>query len=265
MDNTLYSIRMRSSRDERHISGAEKLATAARLDELAAAMVRRALQHDKGQADKIFLTLEKVDPGQIMHLALPDIRTVRVESVDEGRVAALSMLIKVGVSPKAARFAMDAIAGGAAPDGDSMRGAMLVDAGSGMRLENDFQRGVRVSRMDLDNAAAGHLQQLLQPVGLDNSHVREALVLAAKVLYAPGIVAELCWSDDPGYTAGYIAAPCLGYVRFPLLKPLGEHRGGRAFFVHTEVDLERLYHYLEKQVVIIDRVGRMLPDERWSA
>ncbi|MGE4545585.1 MAG: 6-carboxyhexanoate--CoA ligase [Pedobacter sp.] len=265
MDNTLYSIRMRSSRDERHISGAEKLAMAPRLDELAAAMVRRALQHDKGQADQIFLTLEKVDPAHIMRLELPDIRTICVESVDEGRAAALSMLVKAGVTLHAARCAMDTMAGGAAPDGESMRGAMLIDAVTGRRLEHDFQRGVRVSRMDLDDAAANYLDRLLQPVGLDNPHVREALVLAAKVQHAPGIVAELCWSDDPGYTAGYIASPCFGYVRFPLLKPLGEYRGGRAFFVNAEVDLDRLYRYLEQQVVIIDRVGRMLPDERWSA
>lgn len=265
MDNTLYSIRMRSSCNERHISGAEKLASPARLDALAAAMVRRALRHDKGQADQIYLTLERVEPGQIMRLALPDIRTVQVESVGEGRAAALTMLINAGVTPQAAGCAMETMAEGAAPNGESMRGAMLVDAVTGRRLEHDFQRGVRVSRMDLDERAENDLNRLLQPAGLDNPHVKEALVLAAKVLHAPGIVAELCWSDDPGYTAGYIASPSLGYVRFPLLKPLGECRGGRAFFVNAEVDLGRLYRYLEKQVVLIERVGRMLPDERWSA
>lgn len=265
MDNTLYSIRMRSSRNERHISGAEKLAPAHSLEELAAAMVRRALRHDKGQAEQIFLTLEKVDPAQIMRLGLPDIRTICVESVDEGRAAALSMLVKAGVTYHAARSAIVTMAEGAAPDGESMRGAMLVDAVTGRRLEHDSQRGIRVSRMDLDDGAASYLERLLQPAKLDNPHVREALVLAAKVMHAPDIVAELCWSDDPGYTAGYIASPCLGYVRFPLLKPLGECRGGRAFFVNANVDLDRLYRYLEKQVVLIDRVGRMLPDERWSA
>lgn len=263
MDNTLYSIRMRSSRNERHISGAEKLTSASRLDEVAAAMVRRALQHDKGQAEQIYLTLEKVDPAQIMRLALPNIRTVCVESVDEGRAAALSMLVKAGVTLKAARSAMDVMAEGAAPNGESMRGAMLVDAVTGLRLERDFYRGVRVSRMDLDDVAACSLHRMLQPAGLYNQHVSEALVLAAKVLHAPGIVAELCWSDDPGYTAGYVASPSSGYVRFPLLKPLGEFRGGRAFFVTPEVDLEHLSYYLEKQVVLFDRVGRMLPDERW--
>lgn len=265
MDNSLYSIRMRSSRNERHLSGAEKLASAPRLDALAAAMVRRALEHDKGQAEKIYVTVEKVDAAQVLRVALPDIRTVCAESVEKGRAAALSRLIMAGVSAEAARCAMQAMIAGAAPDGCSMRGAMLVDAVNGQRLENDSQRGVRVSRMDIDDAALCCLQDLLQPAGLDNIHVKEALVLAAKVLHAPGIIAELCWSDDPGYMAGYVAAPRLGYVRFPLLKPLGVEQGGRAFFVDPAINLAKLTDYLERQVVLIDRVGRLLPDERWPA
>lgn len=265
MNEPLYSIRMRSSRNEHHISGAERLAPAGCLDTLAAAMVRRALEHDKGQADEIFLTMEQVDPAQILNLSLPDIRTVRATSVDEGRAAALSMLVTAGVDREAALLAMDAMARGAAPDGDSMRGAMLIDAASGCRLEHNRFRGVRVSRMDLAPSAASRLTALLEPAGLDNVHVREALVLATKVMHAPGVVAELCWSDDPGYTAGYVASPAFGYVRFPLLKPAGEIRGGRSFFVVPGADLSCLVQYLEKQVVVIDRIGRILPDERWSA
>lgn len=253
---------MRASSGPRHISGAEKLATADRLEDLAAAMVKRALEHDKGTPDKIHLTVEKVSVSEIIRIALPDIRTVHVASVDGGRHAALAILAGAGVEPDVARSVMQTMASGAAPGGESMRGAMLVDAVTGRRLENDPSRGVRVSRMDLDDRAAADLRERLQQIGLDNAHVREALVLAAKVLHAPGIVAELCWSDDPGYTAGYVAAPRLGYVRFPMLKPLGEDRGGRAFFLAPGADVGELYRYLEKQVVLIDRVGRILPDER---
>ena len=35
--------------------------------------------------------------------------------------------------------------------------------------------------------------------------MREALVLASKVQSAEGIVGELCWSDDPDDTIGYVA------------------------------------------------------------
>lgn len=265
MDKTLFSIRMRAACAARHISGAERLSEAGRLEALAAEMVRRALQHDKGRPDQVVLTIDKIEASDIVRQGLPDIRTVQVESVREGRAAALSMLARAGVSSRAAVGAMEILTRGAAPDGASMRGAMLVDAVSGRRIEKDCHRGIRVTRMDIEDSAETRLRQLLQTGGIDNLHVREALVLATKVMHGPGVLAELCWSDDPGYTAGYVAARGLGYVRFPLLKPLGEERGGRAFFVAPDADLARLIHYLENQVVLIDQVGRILPDERWSA
>jgi 6-carboxyhexanoate--CoA ligase len=146
-----------------------------------------------------------------------------------------------------------------------MRGAMLVDSQSGERLEPDRARGVRASRMDLTPAAELELRRGLAALGLDNLHVREALVLAAKVLAAPGMVAELCWSDDPDYTAGYVAAPALGYVRFPHLKPLGEERGGRAFFVRGEnPDLPALIEHLEQAVLLVDTVGALHGASAWK-
>jgi len=146
-----------------------------------------------------------------------------------------------------------------------MRGAMLVDAQSGQRLEPDRARGVRASRMDLTPAAEQELRRGLAALGLDNAHVREALVLAAKVLSAPGIVAELCWSDDPAYTAGYVAAPALGYVRFPYLKPFGEERGGRAFFVRREgLDLAALIEHLERSVLLVDSIGALHGATPWN-
>jgi len=91
--------------------------------------------------------------------------------------------------------------------------------------------------------------------------VREALVLAAKVLSAPGIVAELCWSDDPDYTAGYVASPVHGYVRFPHLKPPGDERGGRAFFFRSEeMDIERVIDYLEHAAFLVDEIGSLPAD-----
>ena len=62
----------------------------------------------------------------------------------------------------------------------SMRGAMLVDATTGKRID-EGNRGVRVSHMDsFDSEALG-----------DNDHMREALVLASKVQSAEGIVGML--------------------------------------------------------------------------
>jgi len=265
MEPTLYSIRMHATRGERHLSGAERLAPASELELLAATLVRRALDHSRGAADAIQLTVERVSPAEMRRGSLPDLRTLTVADWHQGRRAALHFLLAAGVAEGAARCALETLAIGPAPDGGSMRGAMLVDAASGARLEPDPARGVRASRMDLSATARAELRRRLAPLGLDNPHVREALVLSAKVLSAPGIVAELCWSDDPDYTAGYVAAPSLGYLRFPHLKPLGDSRGGRAFFVRRSgLDVPALIAFLEKTSLLIDVVGELHPPVAWE-
>ena len=122
-----------------------------------------------------------------------------------------------------------------------MRGAMLVDAITGERLDTG-DRGVRVSHMDsFDSHALG-----------DNEHMSEALVLASKVQSADGIVGELCWSDDPDYTVGYVA--CNGvYHRIPNMKELGSDIGGRVFFVRSDIDSESVIEYLERAPVLVQR------------
>lgn len=261
MKNDLYSIRMHASSGGRHLSGAEHLAPFDDLEGLAAALVRRALHHPGGAAEQVTISIEPVLVESIRQSRLPDVRTVRVLDWEQGRQSALHWLKVAGVTEIAALTAMQVLAQGAAPDGTSMRGAMLVDALSGERLELDHARGVRVSRMDLTLEAAQSLRAALAQRGLDNPHVREALTLAGKVLLAPGIVAELCWSDDPDYPAGYVAAPGFGYVRFPYLKPLGEGRGGRAFFFAREgFNLDQVVTFLEKEAVLFTRPGRFLRD-----
>lgn len=265
MKRPLFSIRMQASINGKHLSGAERLSVADDLERLAAGMVNRALGHMRGRAEKIQLTIEEVETGKVDTGVLPDLHTYLVDDYHHGRRAATAILVKSGVTPVAIDRAMDAMASGAAPDGRSMRGAMLIDAKNGNRLEPDKARGVRVSRMDLTEQARQELILGLQALGLDNDHVREALVLAAKVITAPGIVAELCWSDDPDYTAGYVASVQQGYIRFPHLKPLGDERGGRAFFLASgEHDLSELMDYLQSKPLLFDRIGRLYRAKPWS-
>ncbi|HAD03199.1 MAG: 6-carboxyhexanoate--CoA ligase [Desulfuromonadales bacterium GWD2_61_12] len=261
MERHLYSIRMHASLGGRHLSGAEHLAPFEDLEELAAALVRRALTHPGGRAEQVTISIDPVVAETIRQSRLPDVRTVRVVDWEQGRQTALHWLKVAGVTESAAWTAMQAMQQGGAPDGTSMRGAMLVDVVSGERLELDHARGVRVSRMDLTLEAEQALRAALVSRNLDNPHVREALILAGKVLMTPGVVAELCWSDDPDYTAGYVAAPGFGYVRFPHLKPLGEGRGGRAFFFAREgFNLDQVVTFLEKEAVLFTRPGRFLRD-----
>ncbi len=265
MNEPLYSIRMHANCQHSHLSGCERLAGCEDLERLASEMVSRALQHPRGRAEQIRLSVDLIPVEAICRGKLLDLHTLRVDDYFQGRQAARQLLQAAGVQACAADAAIERIAQGAAPDGRSMRGAMLIDAVSGARLEADPARGVRASRMDLTPAAELELRQRLRSRGLDNPHVREALVLATKVLAAPQVLAELCWSDDPDYTAGYVASRTHGYVRFPHLKPLGEERGGRAFFVRNDrLDLETLTAFLEHAVLLIDEVGEIGGTSDWN-
>lgn len=247
------------------MSGAERLVRQEDVETVCLELLRRGRRHSRGTADALRLAVDLVEEAEIVTTALPDLLTWQVADVAAGRRAALCRLVAAGVPEAVAGAAMAALAKGAAPGGGVMRGAMLVDVHSGERLEADQARGVRVSRMDLLPELEAELQQQLAACGLNNRHVREALVLAAKVLSAPGLVAELCWSDDPDYTAGYVAAPGFGYQRFPRLKPAGDRRGGRAFFVDgRRTDVEALIRYLERTPVLVTRPGRVLPARPWQ-
>lgn len=266
METELNSLRMRAERSGYHISGAERLVEMADLEAAAAELFQRALQHPRGQAEHICLTVEPVPVKQLFSGSLPDLHNNRVATWPQGRELAQQLLEASGVSSQAVTLAMTTLAHGAAPDGNSMRGAMLIDAETGERLEADRARGVRVSRMDLSPAAREQLRRALVAQALDNPHVVEALTLAAKVIAAPGVVAELCWSDDPDYVAGYVASPQLGYQRINRLKAEGEERGGRAFFLRrSEIDMSELLDWLEKTPLLIERIGRIHPPRMGEA
>ena len=265
MGGEFYSVRMRASRLRDHLSGAERLVPTEDVEAVAGQLVRRALNHERGAPDSIRLSLDRVMEDELRRARLPALRTLRVADYRQGRRAALELLREAGVAARAAEAAVVALADGPAPGGGTMRGALLMDAVTGRRLEIDPARGVRVSRMDLSAAAAKELSAGLAALGLDNPHVREALVLAGKVAATPEIVAELCWSDDPSYVAGYVASAELGYVRLTHLKPAGEERGGRAFFVRGEnLNLHRLTTWLERGAVLFDEIGRLDGETAWE-
>jgi len=264
MDSDLYSIRLRAERDDQHLCGAERIAPAGDLPALAAALVARAMEHSGGMAESAHCTIEKLD-GPILRAMLPAVTTWEVADAEVGRAAALSLLLATGVSPTAAGVALRWLAQGPAPGAAVMRGAMLIDAMSGERLEVDPARGIRVSRMDFAPEAREQLLAGLTAGGLGHHRVGEALVLAGKILQAPGVVAELCWSDDPDYLAGYVADPSQGYQRITRLKDPGDPKGGRAIFVDAHRwNLEAGMAFLERQPLLFDRLGIIRQPQQWQ-
>ena len=239
----LYSVRMRAAQGGphenggHHISGAERIVKLDDVGTIAQSLAERALHHSKGTADFINITVDLIPPEKISYIDCLKVEEHKTGSIPESHQLAIELLQGTTITETAVRKAI-----GMLKNLDrSMRGAMLVDAISGERLD-EGNRGVRVSHMDsFDSHALG-----------DNEHMREALVLASKVQSADGIVGELCWSDDPDYTVGYVA--CNGvYHRLPHMKELGSDIGGRVFFVRSDIDSESVIEYLESAPVLVQR------------
>jgi len=180
----------------------------------------------------------------VQDVPLLSVHTVASNDVIASYQTAQSALVEAGVTLVAAQMGMVALLSLT----ESMGGAMLLCAVTGNRLDDTGSRGVRVSRMDIGDEH-GFIEKLARS-GINNIHVREALVLASKVAAAPDMVAELCWSDDPEYTTGYVASPT-GYIRIPHCKPVGSLLGGRVFFVKPDTQLQRIIDYLQHQPVLV--------------
>jgi 6-carboxyhexanoate--CoA ligase len=259
-----YSIRLRAELNGRHLCGAERIAPAEALPELAAALVARAMAHAGGTPETAHCTIERL-PGSIPLCRLPAVSTWAVADCTTGRAAARALLLRAGVAAAGADAALRLLASGPAPGGTVMRGAMLIDALSGARLEADPAKGVRVSRMDLAPEARAELLAALAAAGLGHHRVAEALVLAGKVLQAPGVIAELCWSDDPDYLAGYVADPRHGYQRITRLKDAGDFLGGRALFIDSRGwDRDACVTFLERQALLFATLGALHPPKEWQ-
>ncbi len=245
----MYSVRMRASEGERHVSGAERIVEENEIQGTVLSLVERAQSHERGKPDIINISIEPLKTP-VKHLASLPITLLDVENAASGRNSAKRLLGDLGIPLSCADKAFSLL-----ENGGSMRGAVVMDL-SGKRLEPDQKRGIRATRMDISKDAARELKSLLETMGLSScyAHISEALVLATKVASVKGSIAELCWSDDPSYTAGYVASKELGYMRIPHLKKKGDCKGGRVFFVDN-VDLNRYINEIEKSAVIINKIG----------
>ena len=245
-----YSVRMRSAKGGAHeaggthISGAERLLTQEKVEKEIDTMIKRAFNHSKGKADFIQLTIENISPKTVNYIKLLSIKNYQCINVEEGRKKAEILLENAGVSKQAIFKGMQNLT----QLNKNMRGAMVLCCQTGKRLDDLGDRGIRVSRMDTNNEAK--LIQWLKKQGYKGIHIREAIILASKVISHQDVVAELCWSDDPEYTTGYVTSNCY-YQRIEPLKKYGSGQGGRVFFVRPETNINKLQQYLEKEPVFV--------------
>ncbi len=238
-EGRLFSVKMRASREGAHISGAERIVPAAAVPPLAAVLAERALSHSKGRPD--FINIKVETAANPLRLKALSVSTREVDTPEEGWRAVRELLAEDGISR------IDEIV----PlfrETYAMRGAMLLDADTLERLEPDPLRGVRATFMD-DAASAAHAFSSVK------NHYAEAVVLATKVAHAPGIVGEICMSDDPDYITGYVASKRLGYVRITRLKDAGDPAGGRIFLYRGPRDkVGETIDFIQRRCVLVEDV-----------
>ena len=252
----MYSIKMRCSKGGpheeggKHISGAERILHEDEVEQELINVYRRAITHERGKPDFINFKIEEIDENNIIYKKRLNINQHQVNSKDEGLSLAKDLLEKNEVSEESANKAIQTLL----DLEDSMHGAMLIDKDSGERIDDKGIKGVRVT--GIASADIAKYRKSLKNDGREGLHLEEALILASKIASCKGIVAELCWSDDPSYVIGYVGTKD-NYERIPILKDKGNPVGGRVFFVDTnqlddDYTLDDLIAYLEKQVVLIE-------------
>jgi 6-carboxyhexanoate--CoA ligase len=247
------SIRMRANERGHHLSGGERLVPLSDGGVVACELLKRG--QASGRADEIVLTVEELRAERIRRIPVLPVKTLPPKDIETNRLHAGELLTHWGVSETAIQQAFEVLIQGASPARTNMRGAVLMDAATGKRLESDSYRGVRVSCVDMSPEARTTFETYFQgrfPV----NRFREALILASKVASVESIVAELCWSDDPNYTTGYVASRREGYMRLSPMKPQGVTLGGRVFFVESfRFHPEEVISYLETEPVLVTIPG----------
>ncbi|MGV3723194.1 MAG: 6-carboxyhexanoate--CoA ligase [Actinomycetota bacterium] len=251
----LFSVRMRASAGGpheaggRHLSGAERLASAEELEQVALELLRRGRA---AHPSHLRLSVHRLTPESLQFTPCLPITTIDARDPEVARLHAEAALRREGVRSEAIEEGFRLLREGAHSDGRAIAGAVLLDSRTGKCAASAPEQGVRASRFDYAAGIRAQVRAALEGAGLGHFRAFEAVALATKVIWA-GVLAELCWSDDPAYVAGYVATGAGGYVRFPRFKPEGAV-GGRIFYVAEDYDLPRLTERLTRTPLLIATV-----------
>lgn len=247
----LYSIKMRASKNDKqkevHISGAEKIISEKEINNVANLLIKRAVSHPKGKADFINIKIKNINEENIITLDALKVTTIKTATPENGKEKIIEILNNLGISNGINILEL-------LKNSFSLRGAMIIDVNKLERLDKNIQRGVRATNMDCINSHYSFSH--------NKNHYNEAIVLATKVINAPGIIAEICISDDPDYTTGYIASKKFGYIRITNIKELGSENGGRIFLYNGKKDdIDKTIEYLENQHVMVQNIENLNTNE----
>ena len=131
----LYSIKMRASKGDLHVSGAERSIPQADISSAVSALTERALHHGLGRADFINVKMEEVAPEKLQYLDALPVSKRPADTVEETYKIMKKMLCELGLEAKADAL-IDLLR-----HNHPIRGAVLYDVATNSRLEPDHERG----------------------------------------------------------------------------------------------------------------------------
>jgi 6-carboxyhexanoate--CoA ligase len=231
---------MRASLGGRHVSGQERIVKPEELEKVLIELHRRP----KGEWDYQSIKIEKLKtPPVVLEKSLP-VRSYKFSCVPLAHNHIVGLLeSEHNIKREITKPLLSKLVSGI-KNGENLPGALIVDPESGEVLAE----GVRTILFDWKDREAA--TKILLEKGYTPRTV-DALALATKNVYC-GVEAEVCISDDPDYTTGYIASKKLGYLRMTPLKEKGNPYGGRIYFVKKR-NLKSVIECLRTKGVLIEK------------
>jgi len=228
-------------RGGKHMSGAEDLVPEQEIEERLLRFWRKASTHSRGELDFCRITVEKIT-AEIVEIPVLSIRLFSTNNTEAARSRATALLKEQGIATAQIELAFNLLT---KPPAD-LRGAWILAADTGRIIREN----VRVTRFGWKDSTLKSLQNILAANSLSGTRIQEALALASKVNACPQIIAEICWSDNPDYSTGYVASSVLGYCRLPNFKPAGKG-GGRIFWIEREQHVNHVINWLREVPCLI--------------
>lgn len=226
----MYSIKMRASNQQIHISGAETICEFENLEKTIKKYFNKGFYHENGSIDFLNLKIEKITKP---------IQNLETLTIIQNQNASMEDLANnSGVSDKALKNGFKYI-----ENDISYTGAIVLSAKTGERLDSTENRGIRVTNFAFKDR---------NKINDISERVKDALSIATCINSFNNVKGELCVSEDLNYTTGYYASPTLGYNRIFNIKKKNTRQGGRIIFVDEKIDLNNYIVFLEeipKQII----------------
>ncbi|MDA8111277.1 MAG: hypothetical protein M0T83_02365 [Nitrospiraceae bacterium] len=254
MSESLFcSVRMRIHREGEHLSGAEDLVPLPEVNLVLTTFWQRLFPFVLMEGTLPLQQIVTIDPvfeKNIVRKSLLAVQTMKSGSSEETEKALPGLLRHIlpsGRTELILEIFKNEIMGSAPRNG------ALLATSEGKILPEGFSGGIRTTHVGCVSSLRRSLENQLDSFfEKPNYRFVDALVLASKVLSSGEVLLEICASDDPRYTTGYVASPLFGYVRIPHMKRQGIRRGGRLYVISPDSTLPALLSFLSSTPVLFD-------------